>query len=46
MFAWAEHGNADAVRTAMVEAFRVEGVTCDAWVTKIEPVGAAIVADS
>jgi homoserine kinase len=43
MFAWAEAMKADAVRTAMVEAFRGEGVTCDAWVTKIEPIGAALV---
>ena len=45
MFAWAEAARADDVRTAMVEAFRGEGVTCDAWVTKIEPVGAALVSE-
>ena len=45
MFAWAEATRADDVRTAMVEAFRGEGVTCDAWVTKIEPVGAALVSE-
>ena len=43
MFAWAEATKAEAVRTAMVEAFRGEGVTSDAWVTKIVPVGAALV---
>jgi homoserine kinase len=43
MFAWAEEVKADAVRAAMVEAFRAEGVSCDAWVTRIEPIGAAIV---
>jgi homoserine kinase len=45
MFAWAEEVKADAVRRAMVDAFHAEGVTCDAWVTRIEPVGAAIVKD-
>jgi homoserine kinase len=43
MFAWAEEVKADRVRAAMVDAFRAEGVTCDAWVTRIEPIGAAIV---
>lgn len=42
MFAWAEAEKAERVRTAMVEAFGDEGVTCDAWVTKIEPVGATL----
>ena len=45
MFAWAAEVNADGVRAAMVEAFRAEGVTCDAWVTRIEPIGASIVKD-
>ena len=36
-------GEAAEVRDAMVEAFRAEGVTSDAWITRIEPVGAAIV---
>jgi homoserine kinase len=45
MFAWAEEVKADAVRTAMVDAFRAEGVSCDAWITRIEPIGAAIVKD-
>ena len=44
MFAWAEEAKADGVCGAMVDAFRSEGITCDAWVTKIEPIGAAIVA--
>jgi homoserine kinase len=43
MFAWAEEGNAARVRDAMVGAFRDEGITCDAWINKIEPIGAAIV---
>ena len=45
MFAWSEEVKADAVRTAMVAAFQAEGITCDAWITRIEPVGAAIVKD-
>jgi len=45
MFAWAEEAKADGVRAAMVEAFQAEGVTCDAWITRIEPIGAAIVKD-
>jgi homoserine kinase len=45
MFAWAEAAKADEVRTAMVEAFHGEGVTCDAWVTRIDPVGAMLVND-
>lgn len=44
MFAWAEEGKAEAVRDAMVNAFCTEGITCDAWVTSIEPVGASLVA--
>ena len=45
MFAWAEEGKAEGVRGAMVGAFRAEGITCDAWITRIEPIGAAIVAE-
>jgi homoserine kinase len=45
MFAWAEATKADGVREAMVNAFRDEGITCDAWTTTIDPIGAAIVAD-
>ena len=45
MFAWAEEASADGVRSAMVDAFGAEGITCDAWVTTIEPVGAALVAE-
>jgi homoserine kinase len=45
MFAWAEEVKADEVRAAMVEAFRAEGITSDAWITRIEPVGATIVRD-
>jgi len=43
MFAWAEEARAGEVRDAMVEAFRAEGVTSDAWVTRVEPIGASIV---
>ena len=43
MFAWAEEVKADEVRAAMVDAFRAEGITSDAWITRIEPVGASIV---
>ena len=45
MFAWAEEGKAKAVCGAMVDAFSAEGITCDAWVTRIEPTGASIVAE-
>ena len=40
MFAWAEEVKAEDVRAAMVDAFRAEGITSDAWITRIEPVGA------
>lgn len=43
MFAWAEDAKAEAVRDAMVAAFRQEGSSCDAWMTAIEPIGATIV---
>lgn len=43
MFAWAEDVKAEAVRGAMVAAFRQEGSSCDAWITAIEPIGATIV---
>ena len=42
MFAWAEEGKAEAVRAAMVEAFRVLGIASDAWITRIEPAGAKL----
>ena len=43
MFAWAEEQRAGDVRAAMVNAFRAEGITSDAWINTIEPVGAALV---
>src|SRR5258708_4025995 len=45
MFAWAEERNADEVRGGMVDAFRAEGITSDAWITRIEPVGAQVVVE-
>lgn len=45
MFAWAEEGKAEIVRAGMVNAFRAEGITCDAWINTIEPIGAAIVTE-
>ena len=43
MFAWAEEVKANEVRAGMVDAFRAEGIASDAWITRIEPVGARIV---
>ena len=42
MFAWAEEDKAEAVRAAMVEAFRALGIASDAWITRIEPAGAKL----
>lgn len=42
MFAWTEESNAEAVRASMVEAFRALGITSDAWITRIDPIGARI----
>jgi homoserine kinase len=42
MFAWAEEGRAEEVRASMVDSFRALGITSDAWITRIEPVGARI----
>lgn len=42
MFAWAEEGKAEAVRAAMVAAFRALDIATDAWVTRIEPEGAKL----
>jgi homoserine kinase len=43
MFAWAEEPKAEEVRAGMVDAFTAEGITSDAWITRIEPFGAKIV---
>jgi homoserine kinase len=42
MFAWAEERKAGEVRDAMVEAFRAQDIVSDAWITRIEPVGARL----
>jgi homoserine kinase len=42
MFAWAEEGKAEAVRAGMVEAFRALGIMSDAWITRIDQIGARI----
>jgi len=42
MFAWVEEGKAEEVRASMVETFRALGITSDAWITRIDAVGARI----
>jgi homoserine kinase len=42
MFAWVEESRAEEVRTSMVESFRVQGISSDAWITRIEPFGARV----
>jgi homoserine kinase len=42
MFAWVEEGKAEKVRASMVETFRALGITSDAWITRIDAVGARI----
>jgi homoserine kinase len=43
VFAWCEEARAEAIRTAMVEAFAAHGLASDHWVTAIEPTGARLV---
>jgi homoserine kinase len=43
VFAWSEEGSAEAVREAMLAAFRAEGVDCDQWIAPIGGDGARIV---
>ena len=43
VFAWAEAGNAEAVRAGMVAAFRRHGLESDAWVSAIDLEGARVV---
>ncbi len=43
VFAWAEIQNAEAVRGAMVAAFRAHGLAVDDWISTIENYGARIV---
>lgn len=45
VFAWSEEGHAEAVREAMLAAFRDEGVNCDHWVAPIGGGGACLVAN-
>ena len=40
--AWAEEAKAEAVRAAMVAAFRALDIATDSWVTRIEPEGAKL----
>jgi hypothetical protein len=42
MFAWVEEGRAEEVRASMVESFRAQGISSDAWITRIEAVGARV----
>lgn len=43
VFAWSEEGRAEAVREAMLGAFRGEGIDCDHWIAPIGADGARIV---
>ena len=43
VFAWCEEGHAEAVRAAMLAAFRGEGLECDHWAAPIGGDGARIV---
>ena len=45
VFAWAEHGDAEAVRSAMVAAFARHGLASDSWVSTIDREGARVVGD-
>ncbi|MFO1408739.1 MAG: homoserine kinase [Steroidobacteraceae bacterium] len=45
VFAWAEAGDADAVRDGMVSAFASHGLESDAWVSDIGRAGARVVGD-
>jgi homoserine kinase len=45
MFAWTEEVKADEVRAGMVAAFLAECITSDAWITRIEPLGAKLVVE-
>jgi len=44
MFAWALEAEAEAVRTAMVAAFKSTGLAVDEWNVPIEATGARVVA--
>jgi homoserine kinase len=45
VFAWAEQGDAEAVRAGMVAAFRKHGLETDSWVSTIDREGARVVGD-
>ena len=42
MFAWVEEGRSEEVRASMVESFRAQNISSDAWITRIEAVGARV----
>jgi len=43
VFAWAEEGDAERVRSGMVAAFRAAGLDSDSWVSTIDRQGARVV---
>jgi homoserine kinase len=45
VFAWVEHGDEEAVRAAMVAAFRAHGLESDSWVSPFDREGARVVGD-
>ncbi|HEX7375003.1 MAG TPA: homoserine kinase, partial [Steroidobacteraceae bacterium] len=45
VFAWVEHGDEEAVRDAMVAAFRAHGLESDSWVSPFDREGARVVGD-
>jgi homoserine kinase len=45
IFAWAEHGDAENVRAAMVAAFAAHGLETDSWVSTFDREGARVVGD-
>jgi homoserine kinase len=46
IFAWCLEADAKAIETAMVKAFAGHGLQADHWISKIEPIGARVVAQS
>ena len=43
IFAWAEVEHTEAVRVAMVEAFRRAGLESDSWISSLDNPGARVV---
>jgi homoserine kinase len=43
IFAWAEIQHAEAVRAAMVAAFKEHGLESDRWISPLENIGARVV---